>query len=365
MSDVFMFMAALFLIAPMTSEYGLNSARPIAPVLCAAIALLAVDLVSRIRIPDLLSSHIPRGRAMAIGISVAGVAYLLLWGWLSGTVQYVSFDVNRIYEFRDKAATLLDVGVLSYLNLWTYKVFTIFLVCVLLQHRRFGWLLVVLACQVYFFGLTSHRLVLFLPLLAIAFWLYLARFDQLFPMPYAAALALLAVLTANRLSGIESIPEIVIRRAFFVPSGLVFQWMDFFTTHPHVYWADRVLALFSAGQYVGTNIPRLIGDYLVPGSNSAANSGMVASGFAQAGYWGVALYSTILGMVLSVLNAIVKSGVPLWFVAALSAGPLRTAFADSDLLTSLLSHGLGLVVLLLWLYRGRGEPAAPWASTKP
>lgn len=359
-TNVFMFMAAIFVVAPLTSEYGLNAARPLAPVLSATMAMLVVELASRLRVPNLLSSWtMPGGRTTAIILSAAGIVYLLVWGYLSGAVEYLSFDLGRIYEFRDRVAERIDRGPLAYLNLWTYKVFTIFLVCVLLQQRRYGWLVMVLACQLFFFGLTSHRIVLFLPLLAIVVWLYLGRINQLDPLPYVAALGLLLALYLYQTWSIESIPEIAIRRAFFVPSGLTFQWFDYFDTHPHVYWADRLLAPFSSGDYVRVNIPRLIGDYLVPGSNSAANTGMIGAGYAQAGYWGILLYAVILGLILSALNMIVHVGVPLWLVAALSIGPLRTAVADSDMFTTLLSHGLGMVVLLLWLYRGR-----PQASLK-
>lgn len=363
-TNVFMFMAAVFVVAPLTSEYGLNAARPAAPVFCATMALLVVDLVSRVRMPDVLSLHtIPGGRIMAVALAASGVLYLVVWGYLSGAIEFLSFDLNRIYEFRDKAAERLDVGPLAYLNLWAYKVFTIFLLCVLLQHKRLVWLLPVLACQLLFFGLTSHRIVLFLPLLTIGVWLYLGRVNRLAPMAVVAALGVLCALYLYQASGNETIPEIMIRRAFFVPSGLTFQWFDYFDTHPHIYWADKLLAPFSSGDYVRINVPRLVGDYLVPGSNSAANTGMIGAGYAQAGYWGVLFYAMILGLVLSLLNTIVRSGVPLWLVAALSIGPLRTAIADSDLFTSLLSHGLGMAVLLLWLYRGGGHqpPGGPTA----
>lgn len=359
MSNVFMFMAAVFVIAPLTSEYGLNAARPVAPVFCAAIALLLVDLVSRVPLPAaIFSKTIPHGRSLAVGLSVAGVGYLLVWGHLSGATEYLNFDVRRIYEFRDQVAARLDVGPLAYLNLWTYKVFTIFLVCMLLHKERFGLLLLVLACQLYFFGLTSHRIILFLPLLAIGFWLYLGRSEELFPLPYVLAVGVILCLGLFLAHGMESLPEIVIRRAFFVPSGLIFQWFDFFDTHPHVYWADKILAPFGSGEYVRVNVPRLVGDFLAPGSNSAANAGMIASGYAHAGYAGVAFYAVVLGVVLGVLNTVVSSGVPLWLVAALSIGPLRTAIADSDLFTSMLSHGLGMAVLVMWLYKG-GKASVP------
>lgn len=353
-TNVFLFMAALFLVGPLTSEYGLNAGRPIEPVLYTITALFLIDLTSRAPLPDLISRlSVPAGPRVAVATSIICVIYLFVWAYLSGAFNYFNIDVRHVYDYRDKVAELLDRGALSYLNLWVYKVFTIFLVCVCLHRRHWIGLILVLSAQMVFFGLTSHRIVLFLPFLAIAIWLYLDRFDQLAPMPIAAGAGLLAALFLFESRGIGSVAEIAIRRAFFVPSGLTFQWFDYFTFHPHVYWADKLLAGFSNTEYTRVNLPRLIGDYFVPGSDSAANTGMVPAGFAQAGAWGVALYAIILGLVLSLLNTIVKSGVPLWLVAALTIGPLRTALADSDLLTSLLSHGLGLSVVLLWLYRGQ------------
>lgn len=359
MTNVFMFMAAVFLLAPLTSEYGLNAARSATPVFCTTMALLMVDLISRLSLPAVIFSRaMSWGPMIAIGLSVASVVYLLIWGYVSGAMTYLNFDARRIYEFRDQASTLLDIGPLAYLNLWTYKVFTIFLVCILLHTRRYGLALVVLACQLYFFGLTSHRIILFLPLLAMGFWLYLGRSNELFPLPYLLTVGVLSALPLSLMYDVRSVSDIVIRRPFFVPSGLMYQWFDYFDTHPHVYWGDRLLASFLDGEYVGVNIPRLVGDFLVPGSNSAANAGMFASGYAHAGYLGVMFYSLVLGIVLCLLNAVVRSGVPLWLVAALSIGPLRTAIADSDLFTTLLSHGLGVAVLVLWLYKGKNVSAS-------
>lgn len=351
-SNVFMIMATFFLVGPLTSEFGMNAARPLEPVIYTMSALLLVDLISRIPVPDFISRlPVPRGPQLATAISVLAVLYLFAWAYFSGALAYFNLDVRKVYTFRDKVAELLDVGLLSYLNLWVYKVFTIFLVCVCLLHRKFAWLALLLVGQLFFFGLTSHRIVIFLPFLAIAVWFYLERFRRLTIMPYMAAAGILVALLLFQLRGIESIAEIAIRRAFFVPSGMTFQWFDFFTFHPHVYWADKLLASFSSGEYVRVNLPRLLGGYFVPGADSASNMGLVPAGYAQAGIWGVALYSIILGLVLGVLNSVVRSGAPLWFVSALAIGPLRTALADSDLFTTLLSHGLGMAVVLLWLYR--------------
>jgi hypothetical protein len=347
-------MATFFLVGPLTSEFGLNAARPIKPVIYTMSALLLVDLVSTVRVPDFISRvPVPKGASIAIATAIVAVLYLLAWAYFSGALAYFNLDVRKIYNFRDEVAELLDVGPLSYLNLWVYKVFTIFLICVCLLNGKFQWLTLVLAIQFFFFGLTSHRIVLFLPFLTIAVWFYLDRFERLTLMPYMAALGILLALLLYEFRDIESVAEIAIRRAFFVPSGMTFQWFDFFTFHPHVYWSDKLLASISTGEYVRVNLPRLLGGYFVPGAESASNMGLVPAGFAQAGVWGVAFYSVVLGLVLAFLNAVVRSGAPLWFVCAMTIGPLRTALADSDLFTTLLSHGLGVAVVLLWLYRAR------------
>lgn len=356
--NIFQIMAAIFLVAPLTSQFGLDAEKPVAPVLATVIALIVVRVVSELRIFRRTKPYVIRhGRAIVTALSVVAVAYLVIWANVSGAASSFNLDPDLVYEFRDEASELLDVGLLGYLNLWVYKIFTIYLVCVCLDQKKYAMLVALLAVQIYFGGVTNHKVALFLPFLAIGFWYLLTKTDDLYPLPVVAAGMVLVSIATFLFFDLELISGLVIRRAFYVPSGLTFEWFDYFAKHPHVYWSDRLLSWISETEYSGTILPFVVGDELFYGHDLEANNGMVSVGYAQAGYLGVLIYAVVLGLILNAINHLSATGVPMWMAVALTIGPLRTAMADSDLSTAIGSHGLLVALVILWLYRTK-PPAA-------
>jgi hypothetical protein len=96
---------------------------------------------------------------------------------------------------------------------------------------------------------------------------------------------------------------------------------------------------------------------------------LVSSGYSHAGFVGVVVYSVIIGYILGVANYLVRRGVPVWIAVAILAGPFRTAWADSDLFASLLTHGILIAIVLIWIHgkadgQLRGNNTANLAGVK-
>jgi hypothetical protein len=365
--NIFQVMATLFVVAPLTSEFGLDSDKPIEPVLATIVAFFVAKLVSEL---DLFNSSkrpgMSQGRYLATITAIGGIVYLVAWSIVSGAVANFNLQPELVYEFRDKSALMLDVGMLAYINLWIYNTFTIYLVCVSLEKKRYYLLVPLLALQAYFGGVTNHKSVAFMPLLAIGFWYFLAGTKKLYPMPLALAVLILGSLGVYYIWDYSLVPGLVVRRTFYVPSGLTFVWFDFFDHQPFVFWSDSLLARFVDTKYTGgIKIPFVVGDYILPNNDLAANNGMVSAGYSQAGYAGILLYSVILGIILNGINHMAKTGVPLWMATAMTIVPLRIAISDSDLPTAILSHGIMISMIFLWLYRRnpvilRAQPMRGW-----
>jgi hypothetical protein len=357
-SNIFQLMACLFVVAPLTSQFGLDSDRPMEPVLATIAAFFVAKLVSELHLFN--SSKRPgmsQGRYLATVTAIGGIVYLVVWSVVSGAIANFNLQPELVYEFRDKSSSLLDLGVLAYLNLWIFNTFTIYLVCVSLEKKHYYLLVPLLALQTYFGGVTNHKGVVFMPLLAIGFWYFLARTKKLYPLPLALALLILVSIGVFYIWDDGLLAGIVVRRTFYVPSGLTFAWFDFFDHQPFVFWSDSVLARFVDTKYSGgAKIPFVVGDYLFPNNELAANNGMVSAGYAHAGYAGILLYSVILGIILNGINHMARTGVPLWMATALTIVPLRGAISDTDLPTAILSHGIMISMIFLWLYRR--NPAA-------
>ena len=113
--------------------------------------------------------------------------------------------------------------------------------------------------------------------------------------------------------------------------------MSPFLTYPYDISLTHVI-----GQYIGYE-------------GMGANNGYVSSGFAHAGYFGVLFYSFILGLLLKLINDMTYDKLPLWFSISISIGPLRTVLINSDLFTSMLTHGLFISLIIIFLSRSYYE----------
>lgn len=359
--NIFQLMVCLFVIAPLTSQYGLDADKDVVPVLTTLAALTLTRVISEFSAFDVRSYFVAEaGQVLAIVVCICGILFLIAWTVVSGAVSNFNLDPERVYDFRSNVSSALDIGVLAYVNLWIYKSFTIYLVCVCLEKKRYIWLLPILLVQAYFAGVTSHKSVFFMPILTIGFWYFLSRGQRLYKIAIALAILVVAAALLSITSGYNGFAELAVRRTFYVPSGLTFAWFEYFYTHPYVLWSDKLLSAWIETQYTGFKIPNVVGEFIFIDPEVAANNGMVSAGFSHAGYLGVLAYALVLGVIVNLLNHFSRTGIPIWFTTALSIGPLRTAIADSDLPTAFLSHGIMISLLLLLMHRRR--PALPVRS---
>ncbi len=303
-------------------------------------ALLVSLVVASIPFSSAGSRVASSREGIVVGISIGFVAAFVGWSIASGAASNLNFDLGRIYEFRQETGEALDGGIAGYLNLWAQKVFNPLLLAIGLRRR--SWMLIAgaLAAQVYFFAVTQHRIHLFMPVLVFMIYLLYARNLTLRRLYFLAGAGLAAFLVVALALNLDTAASLIVRRALYVPASVTFGWFEYFAFNPKVYWTDRFVFGRTPTDYTGLSLPAVLGDYRSPNTPFAFNAGLVGAGFGQAGLWGVALYAGILGLLLRFANGLVRRGVPVYMAAAVLIGPIRTAWADSDVLTAVLSHGL-------------------------
>ena len=140
----------------------------------------------------------------------------------------------------------------------------------------------------------------------------------------------------------------ILRRIFLIPAKLTYVYFDFFNENQHIYWSNSFLSFFIEYPY-DYKYTNLVGEFY--GEDMSANNGLIASGYAQAGIFGVFVYVLILGIVLNLIDNIVKNGIPLWIGLSLTIIPFRSIQLSSDILTVFLTHGFIIVILMLLLIR--------------
>lgn len=345
-SDYFLMIAATSVAIPLTTIYGLSE-RSIEPVIATISSFIAMYFIVRFKAPyNIKLFKISKGKQVANYLSWFFVLILIAWYFISGAVRYFNLDFSKVYDYRTLSAELVNVGIMSYITGWVYNVFSLYAISYALWKKNYAVVVLLFIIQTFFFGVSAHKSVLFTPFLVFGVWFYLQRFKTLLVIPISLSVILFFVYFLALYTDDILLPSLFIRRVFFVPAQLAFDWFSFFGENEYIYWSTSILSPFIDYPYhVGP--PLLIGEYL--GSDTtAANNGFVSTGYSHFGYIGIAIYVLIFSFILRFMNKVAQT-TPIWFILALTITPLRTAIVSSDLPTTLLTHGLLISLLLLLL----------------
>jgi hypothetical protein len=277
------------------------------------------------------------------------VVLLIVWYFTAGVT--FNFDLKAVYAYRDNNSELANYGLLGYLVPWIYKGFSVILIAYSLVNRRFLLLALALIAQVIFFGASAHKAVLFYPIMLIGLWFLMRRkVTNALYLPYLFAFLTITCLSVYLISDNLLLPSLFVRRVFFVPAKLTYEYLEFFGTigNGYVYWSNSVLSGILSYPYT-LSVPETIG--LFNGSDSHANNNFISFGYAHAGIAGVVMYSFIIGFIFKIIDILSWDSMPLLFTILIFLIPIRTLFTSSDLLTTLISHGLFLIILILYFLR--------------
>lgn len=346
-SDYFFMTAVIAVLIPLTSFFGLANKEWL-PALISILSVFFIYVILRTNlVKPFYFKKFANGQMAAFSLSIIFIFILIFWYIVSGAIKYINFDFTKVYEYRSKSADLAAIGPMAYVNGWVYNVFIVYYLSYCLLNKKYNLFFLGFLIQIFFYGVSGHKSVFFTPIIVLGIWWYFKRYNSLLFMIVFFNILIVVSLFFLYLGNIE-FPSMFIRRLFFVPAKLFYDYIDFFSQNPKVYWSNSILSFFFDYPY-NDKFSIIIGEANESGSN--ANNGYLSSGFANWGYWGIFLYSIIISFILKNIDFYAKNGLPLWFVLALVIVPLRAFLVSSDLFTTILTHGLLVAMFLLILSR--------------
>lgn len=348
-SDFVIASSVFFVLAPLTSLYGLDFDRPLEPVIVSMLSIWMVRSIVNFRSISFRIPIIKNGHYVSLILSILSVSYLIVVFLKSGAV--LNFHFSKVYEFRSINAALTETGFHAYINMWVFKVFNIYLLAYFLLKRRFSWVILFSIIQIFFFAVSANKGILFYPVILFSIWFFLKDNASVYFLPAALSSVIILSLSSYYFLDDSILSSMLARRVFFIPAHLTFTYFDFFTNNPHVFWSDSVLSYFSIYPY-DSSIAKVIGAYMGH-EEMSANNGYISSGFAHANFLGVFIYSLIFGFLLKFIDAVSYKNVPLWFGISIVIVPLRQLLVASDFPVVLLTHGLIVSIILLYLSRSK------------
>ena len=355
-SDLFVHIQFLFPILPMLVLFAASD-YPRAYMYFAAFAFVIVCILRKLRLPKIRAGVVSNELIMwGSFLFVCGyIVFIIALGGLA----YFNLDIKKVYEFRVDAAHNLP-GIAGYLTPLVSNILLPFIVVLAVSQKKWA-----IACMAYLgsimiFGLSSNKITLFCPFIAIAVYFILKYEKQVILLLLGGYILLIFISLApffiqkghfqeltpfNVLAG-----SLVFRRSYFVPAFLNFAYYDFFSINPHTLWAESKLTFGLVDYPYDLTATHLIGYAFFDNADTGANTGWLGSGYMHLGFLGMVLYAVIIGVLLGACDMISKKN-NLRLVVAILTIPFLAACNSSDLPTAMLTHGLLFALLLVWIIR--------------
>ncbi len=299
---------------------------------------------------------------------VKGPPSAMFWGliglWLGGYGFFFKAfgwrgvpGLQDIYTVRLAAREVVarQAGIFGYLLRWFGNVLNPFLLLLGLQQKR-AWLIglaIVGQFLIFSFDATKSTFMSVPYLLGLYILFYWKRWRlpavTLFQGSAATLLGspLLDALLGARVAGMY-----VARRVFYVPGLLTAFYYDYFSTHPHWFWAHTLIGrLIGLWPPTGTSARApgfLIAEVYFNKPSGNANVNFWADAYANMGNAGVLVVTLLLFLLLWLYDSLSLRHTKA--MAFLLLGMPLFALTNSSLLTVLLTHGWMLALLLLWLW---------------
>lgn len=314
-----------------------------------------LPLLALLTLPYAVSpARIPRPAVPSWGL-IAPLALLAVVaaGLNVRSLSLSTFSLSLVYETREQWKGSIS-GVARYFYLWQANVVGPFLLIVGLAKRKPWLVALALLNNITLFATSGLKSILFAPLGAAAAWAAV-RWNPRGAMGRYLALLVVGILAIAAVDGLYLKPTVgrglissyTVRRVAYVPGLLTGLYVDYYSTHPKTYFTEgRALSWTGAYPYE-LGIPQMIGYQYFDNPQMNANANLWAMGYADMGWLGMLLVTLVLVVILWVIDSLARHHSPAGVVGVLVM-PMFT-LSNTSLFVALLTWGLGLTILLLYL----------------
>jgi oligosaccharide repeat unit polymerase len=285
-------------------------------------------------------------------IAILLIFFFIIFGTftmvLNGGLTYFNLDLEKVYDFREESEMALDHGIFSYLNNWLPKVFAPCLLSYLLLKKKYYFTISVFLLSIFWFSMSGHKSVLFYPFISILIFYSFRKSKSYNKVIYLFILVVFSSYLFYYFNKEEYlIPSMFIRRVFFVPSSLWFAYFEFFEQNEFVYWSNSFLSPLISYNY-NVPPPKLVGDFV--GTGAWANNSFIPNGYMHFGFFGIAIYGLFVCAILYFMDVLTSDNLPVWFTLSIFIVPFHILSTSSDLVTAILTHGIGLSLIFIYLF---------------
>lgn len=274
-----------------------------------------------------------------IGFVFFSVVVYISWRY---TGFRFTFDLFSVYELRSQIFNLPIV--LEYLFAASKAVNPILMVYALSRKNYFvGGLITII--QFLSFGINGMKSVFFITVFMILGYIFY-KDSYKNKIPWIFVVFSLVTLIENLVFKTYYSANLIIRRMMFLTNRLNYYYFDFFTNNSPDYFRQSFLRYFGVTSPYGS-IDHVIGKVYFNKPSMGANSGLISDAMANLGLIGILIMPLFLAFVFRIFDECTRGlDKKLYIVLYLY---VIYVFISSFLFTSLLTHGILAMCILLYL----------------
>ena len=280
-------------------------------------------------------------------VYVAASIYLFI---KRGGIDSRAFDFSDIYELRAEDNIK---GLDGYLKNWCVKVLFPFFFLYTYEKKRYFRTFLCLVLQMLLYLSFGEKTTLFsMGLVAGVYFVFRIKKPVILFLGFNVAVLtpLLIYLETGDYDWLSSLS----RRFCHIPSAIGFNYYDFFSSgNPHLWLSETMIGRIFG---IPSPYPRVF-SYYISGGQGMANTGVVADAYANGGIYMCIMFAIVLGVVLICYDNLVKKRKHVGVIVGIM-GYSCINLMDNGLLTSLLTNGMLLTLLLACMLPEQEENAA-------
>lgn len=313
-----------------------------------SLCMLALILVNRApRFP--LEAHVFSKRGYELFLIALFLILLLpVIAYIGVPTSVPSFGDVYAARTSNREARGNAPGFVAYCTSWLTKVVVPYMIAYGILNRKKFLIVTGLFGTLYLYALAGHKSLVFSILLIITIMLGIRLVGRYLLLVLIPGLTLMIVVTRTLDLFIE-VPwftSLLVNRVLIVPGILTGYYLDFFSSHESAKWAYSFLGRFYDVNYE-LSPAFLIGAEYFDRPTMQANAHVWADGFANFGYVGMLAVTVILSIIIWIFNC-VAIGRNAILVLALTAATTYS-LTSTSVFTALVTHGVALMIIVLWL----------------
>ena len=278
----------------------------------------------------------------SIFIGLTGIVFFLIYKYLG---IFFNFDLTKVYDIR-REYRAIGIPFAGYLFNWLAYIVNPIFFALFLVKRKWIWVGLIIFLQILLFSVTGLKAFPFaLPFVLALMWIV----NRKNPLAYMAigltGIILLGMFSYWLIDDVW-ISSLFTRRTLLVPAQLSFLYYDFFSNNDYTFLSQHRIFQFFLDYPYSLSPPNLIGEVYFDSSEMGANNGIYADAYMNFGYIGFIFWAVLLTTVLKLVDSFSKNKKITVTIAAIAMPSL--SLTNSAFLTSLLTHGLLLSLLILY-----------------